>query len=65
MPACVFRELLFSHKAVAERLFCVMASRIRELNGASWSRPCSISATGSIRNSCASRLPGRSDQGSG
>ena len=25
MPAAVFRELLFSHQAVAERLFCLMA----------------------------------------
>ncbi|NBJ09846.1 Crp/Fnr family transcriptional regulator [Microvirga arsenatis] len=32
MPASVFKELLFSHQAVAERLFCLMASRIRELN---------------------------------
>jgi CRP-like cAMP-binding protein len=32
MPAAVFKELLFSHQPVAERLFCLMASRIRELN---------------------------------
>jgi CRP/FNR family cyclic AMP-dependent transcriptional regulator len=32
MPASVFKELLFSHRSVAERLFCLMASRIRELN---------------------------------
>ena len=32
MPASAFREIVFSHKAVAERLFCVMSSRIRELN---------------------------------
>ena len=32
MPASVFKELLFAHKPVAERLFCLMASRIRELN---------------------------------
>jgi CRP/FNR family cyclic AMP-dependent transcriptional regulator len=32
MPASVFKELLFSHRPVAERLFCLMASRIRELN---------------------------------
>jgi CRP/FNR family transcriptional regulator, cyclic AMP receptor protein len=32
MPASVFKELLFSHQSVAERLFCLMASRIRELN---------------------------------
>jgi CRP-like cAMP-binding protein len=32
MPASVFREIVFSHKAVAERLFCLMSSRIRELN---------------------------------
>jgi CRP-like cAMP-binding protein len=32
MPASVFKELLFSHQPVAERLFCLMASRIRELN---------------------------------
>jgi CRP/FNR family transcriptional regulator, cyclic AMP receptor protein len=32
MPATVFREVVFSEKDVAERLFCLMASRIRELN---------------------------------
>ncbi|NIX77091.1 Crp/Fnr family transcriptional regulator [Microvirga terricola] len=32
MPASVFREIVFSNKAVAERLFCLMSSRIRELN---------------------------------
>ncbi len=32
MPASVFKELLFSHQPIAERLFCLMASRIRELN---------------------------------
>jgi CRP/FNR family transcriptional regulator, cyclic AMP receptor protein len=32
MPAAVFREIVFSQKEVAERLFCLMASRIRELN---------------------------------
>ncbi len=32
MPASVFKELLFSHQAVSERLFCLMAARIRELN---------------------------------
>ncbi len=32
MPALVFKELLFSHQPVAERLFCLMAARIRELN---------------------------------
>jgi len=32
MPASVFREIVFSHKEVAERLFCLMSSRIRELN---------------------------------
>ncbi|MBL0402712.1 Crp/Fnr family transcriptional regulator [Microvirga aerilata] len=32
MPASVFKELLFSHQSIAERLFCLMASRIRELN---------------------------------
>jgi CRP-like cAMP-binding protein len=32
MPASVFKEILFSHQPVAERLFCLMASRIRELN---------------------------------
>jgi CRP/FNR family transcriptional regulator, cyclic AMP receptor protein len=32
MPASVFKELLFSHQPVAERLFCLMAARIRELN---------------------------------
>jgi CRP-like cAMP-binding protein len=32
MPAAVFKELLFSNRAVTERLFCLMASRLRELN---------------------------------
>jgi CRP-like cAMP-binding protein len=32
MPAAVFRELVFTYRPVAERLFCLMASRIRELN---------------------------------
>lgn len=32
MPAAVFREIVFSNQPVAERLFCLMASRIRELN---------------------------------
>lgn len=32
MPATVFREIVFSNKTVAERLFCLMSSRIRELN---------------------------------
>jgi len=32
MPAHVFKELLFSNQAVAERLFCVLASRLRDLN---------------------------------
>jgi CRP-like cAMP-binding protein len=32
MPAAVFKELLFSNRPVAERLFCLMASRLRELN---------------------------------
>lgn len=32
MPASVFREVVFANKDVAERLFCLMASRIRELN---------------------------------
>jgi CRP-like cAMP-binding protein len=32
MPASVFKELLFAYRPVAERLFCLMASRIRELN---------------------------------
>jgi len=32
MPASVFKEMLFSHQSVSERLFCLMASRIRELN---------------------------------
>ncbi len=32
MPASVFKEMLFSHQPVSERLFCLMASRIRELN---------------------------------
>lgn len=32
MPASVFKELLFANRPVAERLFCLMASRLRELN---------------------------------
>jgi len=32
MPAVVFKELLFSNRPVAERLFCLMASRLRDLN---------------------------------
>jgi CRP-like cAMP-binding protein len=32
MPAPVFREIVFSNQVVAERLFCLMSSRIRELN---------------------------------
>jgi CRP/FNR family cyclic AMP-dependent transcriptional regulator len=32
MPAAVFKELLFSNRPVAERLFCLMASRLRDLN---------------------------------
>ncbi|WP_210485928.1 Crp/Fnr family transcriptional regulator [Microvirga antarctica] len=32
MPATAFRELVFSNKIVAGRLFCLLASRIRELN---------------------------------
>lgn len=32
MPASVFREIVFSNRSVAERLFCLMSSRIRELN---------------------------------
>ncbi|MXQ12556.1 Crp/Fnr family transcriptional regulator [Microvirga makkahensis] len=32
MPAAVFKELLFANWPVAERLFCLMASRLRELN---------------------------------
>lgn len=32
MPASVFKELLFTNQPVAERLFCLMASRLRELN---------------------------------
>jgi len=32
MPAPVFKELLFANRPVAERLFCLMASRLRELN---------------------------------
>lgn len=32
MPASVFREIVFSHREVADRLFCLMTSRIRELN---------------------------------
>ncbi|WP_243367951.1 Crp/Fnr family transcriptional regulator [Microvirga solisilvae] len=32
MPANVFKELLFANQPVSERLFCLMASRLRELN---------------------------------
>jgi CRP/FNR family cyclic AMP-dependent transcriptional regulator len=32
MPAPVFKDIVFAHPQVAERLFCLMASRIRELN---------------------------------
>jgi CRP/FNR family transcriptional regulator, cyclic AMP receptor protein len=32
MPASVFREIVFSYRDVADRLFCLMSSRIRELN---------------------------------
>jgi len=32
MPAAVFKELLFANRPVAERLFCLLASRLRELN---------------------------------
>jgi len=32
MSAPVFREIVYSNKDVAERLFCLMSSRIRELN---------------------------------
>ena len=32
MPAAVFKELLFTNRPVAERLFCLMASRLRDLN---------------------------------
>jgi CRP-like cAMP-binding protein len=32
MPASVFKDIVFTHPQVAERLFCLMASRIRELN---------------------------------
>jgi CRP/FNR family transcriptional regulator, cyclic AMP receptor protein len=32
MPASVFKELLFANQPVSERLFCLMASRLRELN---------------------------------
>ncbi|WP_414471541.1 Crp/Fnr family transcriptional regulator [Microvirga sp. M2] len=32
MPATVFKELLFANRPIAERLFCLMASRLRELN---------------------------------
>src|SRR5918998_4492612 len=30
MPASVFREIVFSYRDVADRLFCLMSSRIRE-----------------------------------
>jgi CRP-like cAMP-binding protein len=33
MPASVFREIVYSSPAVAERLFRLLSSRIRELNG--------------------------------
>lgn len=32
MPASVFKELIFANEPVADRLFCVLSSRIRELN---------------------------------
>ncbi|MGO4704363.1 Crp/Fnr family transcriptional regulator [Microvirga sp. 2MCAF38] len=32
MPSSVFRELVFANQPVAERLFCLLSSRIRELN---------------------------------
>jgi CRP-like cAMP-binding protein len=32
MPATVFRDIVYTNRDVAERLFCVMSSRIRELN---------------------------------
>lgn len=32
MPAAIFKDLLFANQPVAERLFCLMASRLRELN---------------------------------
>jgi CRP-like cAMP-binding protein len=32
MAASLFREIVFAHQPVAERLFCLMSSRIRELN---------------------------------
>jgi CRP-like cAMP-binding protein len=32
MPALVFREILYANAEVAQRMFCVMASRIRDLN---------------------------------
>jgi CRP-like cAMP-binding protein len=32
MPASVFKELVFANPPVGERLFCLMASRIRQLN---------------------------------
>src|SRR3954465_3966480 len=30
MPALVFRDIVYTNRDIAERLFCVMASRIRE-----------------------------------
>ena len=33
MPAAIFRELVFSSKEVADRLFRLLTGRIRELNG--------------------------------
>jgi CRP-like cAMP-binding protein len=33
MPGPVFRELVFSHQPVADRLFRVLTGRVRELNG--------------------------------
>jgi CRP-like cAMP-binding protein len=32
MSAALFREILFAHHSVADRLFCLLSSRIRELN---------------------------------
>ena len=51
MPAVVFKELLFSHQPVAERLFCLMAARIREPRSADGSRLFRNPATG--REVCA------------
>jgi CRP/FNR family transcriptional regulator, cyclic AMP receptor protein len=32
MSSAIFREIVYANRPVAERLFCLMASRIRELN---------------------------------